>query len=85
MSDVQEYKYIENPEAKPTRLTLFKNKWHRCNVFKKQNDKYYDSIAKSRLTEKQIEKFENGETIIKRGSPISISFGVANEYYDYSF
>lgn len=38
-----------------------------------------------RLTEKQFEKYLQGKEIKKIGSKVSISFGTADEYYDYSF
>jgi hypothetical protein len=37
------------------------------------------------ITEKQFERMMAGKTIRKYGPKVNISFGVADEYYDYSF
>jgi len=37
------------------------------------------------LTQKQKERLMNGKEIVKRESEINISFGIADEHYDYSF
>ena len=56
-----------------------------CSSYTKCEDNMKNTIARSCLTEKQIERFEKGETIVKRGKQINISFGVADEYFDFSF
>lgn len=40
---------------------------------------------KQALTEKQFEKVLAGKEVTKNESKINISFGIADEYYDYSF
>lgn len=85
MSDAQAYEYVKDDAAKPIMLKMFKNRWHLVKRYKKHDDAYLDGIAKSNLTEKQRERFDAGEEIVKRGNAIDISFGVAEEYYDYTF
>lgn len=42
-------------------------------------------IFKRELTDKQFEKMMAGKDITKLGQKVNISFGVADEYFDYSF
>ena len=45
--------------------------------------KFY--FMRNGLTEKQFEKVLSGKEVVRLGSKVNISFGVADEYYDYSF
>jgi len=72
--------------------TFDRDSFYKCCENMKQNCKTEEAavnLAKfywmQNLTEKQFEKVLNGKQITKFQGNVNISFGVADEYYDYSF
>ena len=92
MCDAQDYKYESDPTRAIKEIKLTKYGWKEVNTFRLL-DKYEDNNQewmhkyhmRCLLTEKQFERVLAGETIKKIGEKVNISFGVADEYYDYSF
>ena len=80
MSDCQDYEYSSNLEAKEIEIVRRYNAWYRVERLTK-DDKYAKYKA---LTENQRKKLEEGKEI-KKYYKMSISIGVMERYYDYSF
>lgn len=93
MSDDQHYEYKSN-EKNPKMTLVNKNgAWREVYIFNIKNfdntqenmKSFYIARALSNLTEKQVEKFNAGLDVKKLGGKVNISFGIADEYYDFSF
>ena len=99
MSDVQEYKYISNKNNKELEVVKRNNRWYTVSTWDKATMmekaakdtswktpesayKYY--LYMSGLSDKQIARLNEGKTV-KKYNKINISFGVMEEYYDFSF
>ena len=87
MSDAQNYRYESDEKASEKELVKRGEYWYEVFTFSKE---IHDKIVKEvgwclwSLTEKQWARIDEGK-VVKRYSKINVSFGTANEYYDYSF
>lgn len=85
MSDSQNYEYRSNEKNPTTELELTKWGWKQVIRFNKDLYNKFMKIQGYVLWEKSIvDKIRQGKEV-KRTEKISISFGKAEEYYDYSF
>ena len=85
MSDCQSYEYTSNKNNRIIELELTRYGWKQVTRY---NLDLYNNI-KNRLgyvlwTSDIVEKVMQGKEV-KRTNKISISFGIAEEHYDYSF
>lgn len=88
---LEEIKLTNNGWRSVDRYDL--NRWERCLATAREDTKTEEGaqrvarfwFCRGHLTDKQFEKVLAGKEIIKLGSKVNISFGVADEYYDYSF
>lgn len=87
MSDSQNYRYESDENASTKELVKRGDYWYEVFTFSKE---IHDRIVKKvgwclwSLTEKQWARINEGK-VVKRYSKINVSFGTADEYYDYSF
>lgn len=94
MSDSQDYEYTSNESNPTTELKLRRNVWVKVTTINiADEDECENDSAKlmmqfhrrCAMTKKQIEKYEQGKDVEVSLGKISISFGFAEKYYDYSF
>ena len=87
MSDSQNYRYESDENARTKELVKRGDYWYEVFTFSKE---IHDKIVKEvgwclwSLTEKQWARIDEGK-VVKRYSKINVSFGTADEHYDYSF
>lgn len=87
MSDAQNYRYESDEKASEKELVKRGEYWYEVFTFSKER---YDAVMKEvgwctwPLTENQWKRINEGK-VVKRYSKINVSFGTADEYYDYSF
>ena len=87
MSDAQNYRYESDEKASTKELVKRGEYWYEVFTFSKE---IHDKIVKEvgwclwSLTEKQWARIDEGK-VVKRYSKINVSFGTADEYFDYSF
>lgn len=87
MSDSQNYRYESDESASVEELVKRGDYWYKVFTFSKE---IHDKIVKEigwclwSLTEKQWARLDDGK-VVKRYSKINVSFGTADEYFDYSF
>ena len=87
MSDAQNYRYESDEKASTKELVKRGEYWYEVFTFSKE---IHDKIVKEvgwclwSLTEKQWARIDEGK-VVKRYSKLNVSFGVADEYWDYSF
>jgi hypothetical protein len=86
MSESQQYRYESDIEKPIEELQLTKWGWKRVWRYNKE---VYDTVMERDgyvLWDKDIvEKVLQGKEVKRLSKKINISFGVADEYYDYSF
>lgn len=99
ISENQEYEYISNVDNPEIELMFRNNGWSKVVRFSKENWEkralkdecfkspqvaynYYRAMAG--LTPKQLQKIEEGKEV-KKYLKMSISIGVMERYYDFSF
>lgn len=87
MSDSQSYEYKSNPKNHTMNIEKTRYGWkevyvYTLEIFNKIKER--DGFVRG-ITDKDYEKLLAGKTVKKRFHKIDISFGVADEYYDYSF
>lgn len=87
MSDYQSYEYKSNPKNHTMNIEKTRYGWkevyvYTLEIFNKIKER--DGFVRG-ITDKDYEKLLAGKTVKKRFHKIDISFGVADEYYDYSF
>ena len=101
MSDAQSYRYESDLSRPVEEIKKTKSGWHRVNTYSVEKvketanryQKYLNeehALGKYTKTEiaefiKWIKRAEKGKEVKELASKINISFGVADEYYDYSF
>lgn len=85
MSDSQSYEYKSSEKYSPAEIEL--TKWGWKEVIRYNKEKYDKIISKIGyvLWEKSIVDRVNQGKEVKRSFKINISFGKAEEYYDFSF
>ena len=85
MSDSQSYEYKSSEKYSPEEIEL--TKWGWKEVIRYNKEKYDKIISKIGyvLWEKSIVDRVNQGKEVKRSFKINISFGKAEEYYDFSF
>ena len=87
MSDSQNYRYESDENASVEELVKRGDYWYKVFTFSKE---IHDAIVNKvgwclwSLTEKQWARIDEGK-VVKRYSKLNVSFGTADEYYDYSF
>lgn len=87
MSDSQNYRYESDETASVEELVKRGDYWYKVFTFSKE---IHDKIVKEigwclwSLTEKQWARIDEGK-VVKRYSKINVSFGRADEFFDFSF
>lgn len=87
MSDAQNYRYESDENESAKELVKRGEYWYEVFTFSKER---YDAVMKKvgfviwPLTENQWKRIDEGK-VVKRYSKINVSFGTADEYFDYSF
>lgn len=99
MSECQEYEYTSNEKASREEIKKTKTGWKRVITYtpetvKRTAEGYKNNYAKNpesftktdiKEMERWIKKAEKNQPLSVLSSKINISFGIADEYYDYSF
>lgn len=101
MSECQDYEYAQNPNGSLEEIKKGRNgQWRRVlnytaemvieraerykKMLKEHPEGYFNKTDMLEII-KWIKRGEKGKPVSELGSKINISFGVADEYYDFSF
>lgn len=94
MSDAQEYEYSSCDDYLVEELKFKRGSWVRVTTINIADEELCESESEKhmmrfhrrvKMTEKQLDKYEQGKDVEVNAGKVNISFGYADEYYDYSF